>query len=60
MPERGSCAPYITMYLLFVIIKISPEGVIAVVTKNGEFLGYWTPGIHFCLAWTEAQYLVTM
>lgn len=29
------------------------------VTKNGEFLGYWEPGLHWCLAWTEAQYLVT-
>lgn len=31
MPTRSSCAPYITI----------PEGTIAVVLKNGEFLGYW-------------------
>ena len=37
----------------------SPEGVIAVVTKNGEFLGYWESGFHWCLPWTEATYLVT-
>jgi regulator of protease activity HflC (stomatin/prohibitin superfamily) len=33
--------------------------VIAVVTKNGEFLGYWESGLHWCLPWTEATYLVT-
>ena len=32
----------------------SPDGVIAVVTKNGELMGYWEPGLHFCLPWTEA------
>ena len=32
---------------------------IAVVTKNGEFLGYWESGMHMCLPWTRAQYLVT-
>lgn len=32
---------------------------IAVVTKNGEFLGYWESGFHWCLPWTEATYLVT-
>ena len=43
-------------HVIYQIIKyiFRPEGVIAVVTKNGEFLGYWEPGIHFCLAWTEA------
>lgn len=60
MPSRGSCTPWITMYVPILLnIKYSPEGVIAVVTKNGEFLGYWEPGFHWCLAWTEATYLVT-
>lgn len=40
-------------------IIFRPEGVIACVTKNGEFLGYWNSGMHWCLPWTEAQYLVT-
>ena len=37
----------------------SPEGVIACVTKNGQYLGVYQPGRHYCLPWTEAQYLIT-
>ena len=33
---------------------VSPDGVIASVTRNGEFMGYWKPGFHWCLPWTEA------
>ena len=28
-------------------------------TKNGQYLGIWEPGMHYCLPWTEAQYLIT-
>ncbi len=37
----------------------SPEGVIACVTKNGQYLGIYESGQHWCLPWTEAQYLIT-
>lgn len=32
---------------------------IACVTKNGQHIGNWGPGFHWCLPWTEAQYLIT-
>ena len=40
-------------------LRFSPEGVIACVTKNGQYLGIYEPGMHWCLPWTEAQYLIT-
>ena len=49
MPERASCKPWLMV----------PEGTYAVITKNGRFIGIWEPGIHFCLAWTKIQYLIT-
>ena len=27
--------------------------------KNGQYLGIWQSGLHYCLPWTEAQYLIT-
>ena len=45
--------------IFIIAILSSPEGVIACVVKNGQYLGIWEPGQHFCLPWTEAQYLIT-
>lgn len=49
MPTRSSCKPYITI----------PEGTHAVVVKHGNFQGVWEPGFHWCMPWTQIQFLVT-
>jgi regulator of protease activity HflC (stomatin/prohibitin superfamily) len=49
MPERSSCKPYISI----------PEGTYAVVTKHGNFQGVWDPGFHWCMPYTQIQFLVT-
>ena len=48
-PERASCAPWITV----------PDGTIAVLTSSGAYEGIVPAGLHFCLPWTQAQYLVS-
>jgi len=49
MPTRSSCKPYITI----------PEGTFAVVVKHGNFQGVWEPGYHWCMPYTQIQFLIT-
>lgn len=49
MPTRSSCAPYIVI----------PEGCHALVTKHGSYVGVWDPGFHWCMPYTQIQYLIT-
>mmetsp|Transcript_11220 Transcript_11220/g.11174 ORF Transcript_11220/g.11174 Transcript_11220/m.11174 type:complete len:381 (+) Transcript_11220:149-1291(+) len=49
MPERSCCKPYI----------IIPEGSYAVVVKHGSYQGVWEPGLHWCMPYTEIQFLIT-
>jgi regulator of protease activity HflC (stomatin/prohibitin superfamily) len=49
MPYRSWWKPYITI----------PEGTHAVVTKHGNFQGVWDPGFHWCMPYTQIQFLVT-
>eukprot|EP01006_Ploeotia_vitrea_P001618 TRINITY_DN105231_c0_g1_i1.p1 TRINITY_DN105231_c0_g1~~TRINITY_DN105231_c0_g1_i1.p1 ORF type:complete len:501 (+),score=273.58 TRINITY_DN105231_c0_g1_i1:44-1504(+) len=38
---------------------VIPEGVFAMVTSHGKYIGIWEAGLHFCHPWQQVSYLVT-
>eukprot|EP01006_Ploeotia_vitrea_P042775 TRINITY_DN66660_c7_g11_i1.p1 TRINITY_DN66660_c7_g11~~TRINITY_DN66660_c7_g11_i1.p1 ORF type:complete len:495 (-),score=285.72 TRINITY_DN66660_c7_g11_i1:63-1547(-) len=49
MPQRDGCTPW---------LKI-PEGVYAVISSHGRFIGIWPAGFHWAKPWERASHLVS-